>query len=104
MAQNERMRPRHSRRVLAVVGGVHQKRQRHLEGVGHLAFVQRQVERRRHQGDDGRDMEAGAGTIAVEEADRLHMAAGEADLLFRLAQCRLDRPRHRPGRCGRRES
>ena len=70
-----------------MVLGIHQERQRHLEGVNHLAFVDRQLEAGLHARHRRQDAKPECGSIEVEIADRLDEVALEADFLLRLAKC-----------------
>src|SRR5215207_4083983 len=74
-----------------MVLGIHQERQRHLEGVNHLAFVDRQLEAGFHARHRRQDAKSEGGSIEVEIADRLDEVAFEADLLLSLAQRGVER-------------
>jgi hypothetical protein len=69
-----------------VIRRIEQERQRHLEDVLHLALVQLQLERRRHQADHGRDAKARARVVIRECAQHLHRGGRKADFLVRLTQ------------------
>jgi hypothetical protein len=72
--------------VLLVVRRLHQKGERHLERLVHLAAAEHERETRLHARDHRHDAIAERRHIDIEIAERRHVARVEADLLFRLAQ------------------
>ena len=58
-----------------VIGRRHQEGQRHLESIGDLARVERELECRLHQGDDRRDIETADGAVFGQLADDIDVPA-----------------------------
>src|SRR4029077_206139 len=69
----------------------HQKVERHFEGLGDLARIEREREIRAHTRDRRQDAKTREGQIKIEIAERLDQRRGKANLFPRLAQ----RRRHR---------
>src|SRR5208337_4212575 len=70
----------------SVIGRIHEKGERHLEGFVHLAGIDVEGDWRGDFGHHGDNAKAGSSRKMVEIAERLDMARIEADFLMRLAQ------------------
>src|SRR5262245_29419994 len=75
-----------------VIERLHQDIERHLEGVGDLARVERERVAGRDARDQRQDAEAGEREIEIEIAERLDQRTVEPDLLLGLAQGGAERP------------
>src|SRR6478735_9029392 len=77
--------------VNLVVLGIHQERERHLEGVNHFRLVDLQREAGLDPRDRRQDAKSERGSVEIEIADRLDELALEADFLTGLAQRGIER-------------
>src|SRR5258708_32495916 len=73
------------------IGLIHQKGERHLEGIVDLTGVELEREARLHARDHRDDAIAECGHIEIEITQWLDIRAIEADLFFRLTQGRSPR-------------
>ena len=87
-----------------VVLGIHQERQRHLEGVVHLAFVDRQLEAGLDPRHRRQDAKPERGYVEIEIADRLDEVARRARSPPPPRAARHRAARHRSRRSCRRET
>src|SRR5437764_13101839 len=69
-----------------MVGGVHQERQRHLEGVVHFRLVDAQPESRPHARDRRQDAETETGAVQIEISDGIDEFTAKADFFLCLSQ------------------
>jgi hypothetical protein len=74
-----------------MVGRVHQERQRHLERVVDLGFVDAQFEARLDARQRRQDAKTEAGRIQIEIADRIDESAPQADFFLGFAQRGIER-------------
>src|SRR5258708_8263163 len=72
--------------LVAMVGGVEEEGERHLEDVGDLVRIGPVVERRLDPADDGRDRVAGGSPVLGNAAEDRHLLGRDSDLLAPFAK------------------